>query len=210
MSRPKKTTVQIESMQKQILDTALCILQEQGPEAITSRAVAARLGVAHMSLYTYFENQAAILSALSQREMAKWRSQEQSFQKRAETEDIALVVKDLLSFYVTFASENPNLYRMAWVMPEAGLESLEENRQRTRNTVGNLAFLLKIGMEQSVFIKRDPFLAAAVVLAMVNTPSILFHNGRLVDPILRDRMIEETLTAGMLYLANPGDSAEGS
>ena len=83
-----------------------------------------------MSLYTYFENQAAILRALSQREIAEWHAKQHFFNQRAETEDIILVVEDLLCFFIAFARENPNLYRMAWVMPEVGGESPSENRQR--------------------------------------------------------------------------------
>ena len=109
MPRPKKTDIQLETTRQQILDTALAILQESGPEAITSRAIAERLGMAHMSLYTYFENQAAILRALSQREMMKWRVKQQVFDQRAETEDLVRVVEDLLRFYINFAREKPNL-----------------------------------------------------------------------------------------------------
>jgi hypothetical protein len=53
-----------------------------------------------------------------------------------------------------------------------------------------------------VFVKREPFLAASTVLAMVNIPYILFHSGKLVDPILRDRMVAEVLLAAMGYLKN--------
>jgi AcrR family transcriptional regulator len=201
MPRPKMTADQLESMREQILDTALAILQEQGPEAISTRAIAERMGVAHMSLYTYFENQAAILRGLSTRELAKWRVQQQIFGQRAESEEITQVVEDLLGFFVTFARENPNLYRMAWVMPEAGGESLEENRQRMRATVAGLAHLLQTGMQHGAFRERDPFLAASTVLGMMNTPYILFHSGKMTDPLLRDRMVEEVLSACMQYLA---------
>lgn len=53
MPRPKKTDVEIQAMREKILDVALAILDEDGPEAITSRAVAERMKVAHMSLFTY-------------------------------------------------------------------------------------------------------------------------------------------------------------
>ena len=200
MPRPKKTPAQLESTREQILDTALAILQESGPEAITSRAIAERMGIAHMSLYTYFENQAAILRALSKREMAKWQEQQQVFDQRAETEDIIRVVEDLLKFFISFARENPNLYRMAWVMPEVGGETPAENRQRMQATVGQLSALLQKGMESGAFVFRNPFLAAGTVLAMVNTPYILFHSGKMVDPTLRDQMVEEVLSAAMGYL----------
>ncbi len=83
-----------------------------------------------MSLYTYFEYHAAILRALCLREMTKWHVKQQFFNQRAETEDIVLVVEDLLRFFIAFACENPNLYRMAWVMPEVSGVSPTENRQR--------------------------------------------------------------------------------
>jgi AcrR family transcriptional regulator len=200
MPRPKKTLAQLEATREQILDTALAILQESGPEAITSLAIAERMGVAHMSLYTYFENQAAILRALSKREMEKWQAQQNIFDQRAETEDITLVVEDLLKYFIAFARENPNLYRMAWVMPEVGGETLAESRQRTQTTVGQLSVLLQKGMESGVFAPRNPFLAAGTVLAMVNTPYILFHSGKMVDTALRDQMVEEVLVASLGYL----------
>jgi len=85
-------------------------------------------------------------------------------------------------------------------MPEVGGESLEENRQRMHATVEHLARLLKLGMESSTFEPRETFLAASTVLGMVNMPYILFHSGKLVDPVLRDRMVEEVLSAAMAYL----------
>ncbi|MCX6053921.1 MAG: hypothetical protein NTZ74_03215 [Chloroflexi bacterium] len=46
----------------------------------------------------------------------------------------------------------------------------------------------------------NPFFAAGTVLAMVNTPFILFYSGKMVDPALRDSMTNEVLTAAMSYL----------
>jgi AcrR family transcriptional regulator len=200
MSRPKKTDAQLQATREYILDTAYAILQKDGPEAISSRAIAERMGVTHMSLYTYFENQAAIMHALREREMSKWRDQQQIFEQRAQTEDITQVVGEILRFFISFARENTNLYRLAWVMPETFGESIDQTRLRMQATVKHLANLLSLGMERGAFEPRDPFLAAGTMLAMVNTPYILFHNGRLTDPVMRDRMVEEVLSAAMLYL----------
>jgi len=200
MPRPKKTPAQLEATREKILDIALSILQESGPEAVTSRAIAEGLQVAHMSLFTYFENHAAILRALRKRELSKWQAQQQDFEQRANSKNILQVVEGVLRHYIDFARENPNLYRLTWVMPELGIESPEENRQRTLNTVGHLAGLLQLGMEAGVFENREPLLAAGTALAMVNTPYILFHNGKLIDPLMRDRMVEEVFGAAMGYL----------
>ncbi len=201
MPRLKKTEAQRQTTREQILDTAYTILQEEGPRALTSRAIAERLGVAHMSLfYTYFENQAAILSALREREVAAMRLQQQLLEQRAETEDIVQVVKEALELPIRYARENPHLYDLAWVMPDVGGESLEQNRQRMQGTVEQLAGLLKKGMDQGKFVPRDPILGAVTVLGMVNMPYILFLSGKLVDAELRDRMVEETFSAAMRYL----------
>lgn len=200
MPRPKKTDTEIQAMREQILDTAYSILQASGPEALTSRAIAERMGMAHMSLFTYFKNQAAIRAALREREMSKICAREDRIEQHAETEEISKVVQELLELYIDFARENPNLYRLAWVMPEVGFESLEENRQSMQATVGRLAALIKLGMERGTFERRDPFLAAGTVLGMVNMPHILFHSGKLVNPAMRDHMVKEVLSAAMAYL----------
>ena len=200
MPRPKKTEAEIQSMRERILDTALILLQAEGPQALSSRAIAEQLGVAHMSLFTYFENQAAILSALREREMAVWRARQQGIEQRAAAEEISGVVKDMLEFYSIFARENPNLYRLAWVMPEKIGESTQESRQRMQDNVELLARLLQVGMQRGAFAPRPALLAAATVLGMVNMPYILYHSGKLVDPSLRDRMVDEVLGAAMVYL----------
>ena len=202
MPRPKKTTVEIESMRGQVLDTAFAILQSEGSEAITSRAIAERLGVAHMSLFTYFKNQAEILDTLHEREMARWAAKQTSFAQRAQAEDVTQVVQELLAFYVSFARENPNLFRLAWVIPQTIGESIEEERRRRKATIENLAKILHLGMERGAFKRRDPFIAASTVLAMVNVPHILYHSGKLVDTTLRDQMTNEVLTAAMGYLTS--------
>ena len=209
MPRPKKSAIEIKAMREQILDTADAILQEAGPEAITSRAIAERLGVAHMSLYTYFENQAAILNALREREMAKWRAKLRTFEARAHSEEILQVVREQLEMFVALPLESPNLYRLAWVMPEVTGENPQQNRQRMLATVEQLARLLDLGIQQGVFAARDPFLAASVVLGMVNTPYILFFSGRMIDPQVRDRMVDEMLSAALLYLQTPAGNAIG-
>lgn len=200
MPRPKKTEVEIQAMRTKILDVALAILLDEGPEAISSRAIAKRLDMAHMSLFTYFKNQAAILSALAEREMARWRAPQDAIVQRAQSEEISVLVQELLEFYVTFAREKPGLHRLAWVMPEAVPAIAEDSRQQILASVNQLARLLKLGMERGDFKTRDPFLAASTALGIVNMPFILSHGGKLTDPALRDRMVDEVLAATMGYL----------
>jgi AcrR family transcriptional regulator len=200
MPRPKKTAVEIHAMREKIIDTAVELLLEDGPDAISSRTIAERMGVSHMSLFTYFENQAAILSALRDKMLSKWSWLFEKVKERSLKEDIPSLVEELLGRLVTFARENPNLYRMSWVVPVKGKQPQREIQTRKLIAADPLTYLLELGMAQGDFIARDPFLAANTVLGMVNMPFILYHNERINDPAFRDRMVEEVLTIAMFYL----------
>ncbi|MFN8441172.1 MAG: TetR/AcrR family transcriptional regulator [Caldilineaceae bacterium] len=206
MPRPKKTIDELQSTREKILDIALAILQENGPEAITSRAIAERMKVAHMFLFTYFKNQAELLAALRDRETAKWYARQEEISRRVATEAVPRLVEEMLELIANFPRENPKLFRLAWVIPEVTGASPKESRLRMYNTVGNLAKLLAIGMGKGDYVRRDPFLAAGVILGMVNLPSILFHSGKIVDTFVRDRMVAEMFSAAKIYLKNEEES----
>jgi AcrR family transcriptional regulator len=206
MPRPRKTETQREEMRGRILDAAYEILKENGHKGLTSRAIAARLGVAHMGLYTYFPNQAAILHALGEREFAKVHMQQQKIERRAESQNIVDVMRTALAVFPQFEKKNPDLYHLGWVIPQADVESSSRALVRAQSNVQHFARLIENGIEQGVFQKRDPWLAAAAVLGIVNTPLILFHSGRLASAAMRDKLVEEMLDAAICYLSD--DSRE--
>jgi len=51
----------------EILDAALGLLDEGGPDAVSIRGIAARVGVAPNAVYTYFPDKAAVVRALVER-----------------------------------------------------------------------------------------------------------------------------------------------
>jgi AcrR family transcriptional regulator len=202
MPRPKKTERQQQEMRERILDAAHEILKKNGYKGMTSRAIASQLGVAHMGLYTYFPNQAALLHALGDRELAKVQMQQQKIERQAESQNIVDVMRTALAVFPKFEKKNPDLYHLGWVVPQMGLENPTQTRARMQSNVQHLARLIEIGIEQGVFQKRDPWLAAAAVLGIVNTPLILFHSGRLASVAMRDKLVEEMLDAAISYLTD--------
>lgn len=203
MSRPKKTDQEIALMREKILDTALHLLEETGPEAITSRAIAEEMGIAHMSIFTYFNNQAHLLAKLRDREMTQWFSNLDEFVQRAQNAPALQIVQEVLAYYINFARQKPNLYRLAWAMPETAEETMQENRQRTFRNINNLARILEIGMTRGEFAPRDPVVASGVVLGLVNFPNVLEMNGKMTDPVMRDKLLAESVNAALVYLLNP-------
>lgn len=55
-----------ESSRQRIIQTALRLYKEQGPEAITFRRLAAELGISHMLPYRYFANKDELIACLRQ------------------------------------------------------------------------------------------------------------------------------------------------
>ena len=199
MPRPKKTEAEVQAMRKKILDVTLAILKEDGPDAITSRAIAKRLAVSHMSLFTYFENQAAILTALRMRFFSGWLTQHAKIEERALTEAISPLIKELMDTLITYANENPSLYKISWLSPEKA-NPLPGKRSSKFIALDLFVKLIKIGIERGDFEERDPVLAAHTVLGMINLPFILLHTGRVVDPTLKDQMVDEIFPNVMDYL----------
>ncbi len=81
-----------------------------------------------MGLYTYFPNQAAILQALGQRELAKIQTQQRQTEQLAETQDIVEVMRTALAFFPQWEKKNPDLYQLAWVVPQTNVHQSTEAR----------------------------------------------------------------------------------
>jgi AcrR family transcriptional regulator len=199
MPRPKQTEEQIAAMRERILDAALVLLSQRGLEALTIRAIAKQVGVSHMVLYTYFENRAALSAALSERQHERLHARHAEILKRAETGDLREALHESLAFYARMAQRRPQLYRFLWTQPIDSVGSVGPYRHVETHR-RHLSRLIELGVERGVITDRDPDLAAATVLSIVNGPLILYHSGRLPDEDLCDRMEEEVLQAAMDYL----------
>ncbi len=201
MPRPKQTEEERAAMRERILDAAHELLLEQGPEALSTRVIADRLGVSHMVLYTYFENHDALVQALRARLREEREATRAEALRRAETGDVVAVMRDSLARYATTAKEHPALYTFLWVQPISPGGAWQEQPHRPyQGNIRYLAQLAQIGMARGVFVERDPVLAAETVFAIVHAPLLFYYSGRLTGESLRDRLSAEALDVAMGYL----------
>ncbi len=201
MPRPKQTAEEREAMRERILEAAHELLMEQGPEALSTRAIADRLGVSHMVLYTYFENHDALSYALRMRLREEREASRAEALRQAETGDVAAVMRSALAHYATMAREHPALYTFLWVQPISPGGAWQEQPHRPyQGNIQYLAQLAQLGMARGVFVERDPLLAAGVAFATVHAPFLFYYSGRLTDADLRDRLSAEALDLAMRYL----------
>lgn len=96
-----------------IVDAAMRLLDRRGPRAVTIRALAARLGVGAMTLYTYVDGQAGLRRAMIERGFQMLHSGCQA-QSTLETQGSW---RGGAHAYVHFAIEHPNLYQLMFTEP---------------------------------------------------------------------------------------------
>jgi AcrR family transcriptional regulator len=200
MARPKKTEQEIEATRERILEATVELLKEEGPEALSVRAIAERVGMSHMALYTYFENRDALIAALRQRQRQRMAARHAEIMQQAETGDVCQVTRQALAGYGHMADRWPRIYRFLWVEPVTPHDSLPHQSERTASHLSHLAQLISLGIERGAFVDRDPWLAAAVVFSLVNGPLILHYSGRIPDAGTKDAVFEEALDAAIGYL----------
>jgi AcrR family transcriptional regulator len=191
---------QFAAMQDRILDAAFELLHETGPGSLSIRAIAERAGVSHMGVYTYFDNRDALLAAVRDRQRRRLEARQEELLEQARAGDVCDAIRQALMIHVNFAREHPRAYRLFMVEPITSATQLHHHEARTHEQLRYLQALIEIGIKRGELAVQDSFLAAATTVSMINGPLILHHNGRMSDPDLRDRVVEEMLSIALAYL----------
>lgn len=111
----KKTAYHHGDLRSALVEAAIALASERGPEGLTLREVAARVGVTHPAAYRHFEDKTALLAALA----------EDGYLLLAEALSASLAgagapraprerLRALASAYVGFALDRPAQYRIMW------------------------------------------------------------------------------------------------
>ncbi len=131
MSRPRGRPAHGKGVtQEVILSTALAMLDEDGGNGLSLRALAARLDVTPMSLYHHVGDHAGLLRALSDQVYA------QALEDAGEATDHLAEIKGLLMRYYQAVARHPQLTLAIFATPES-LEGV------TRQITDRLTSLMK-------------------------------------------------------------------
>lgn len=109
-------------VRRAVLDAALHIISQDGPDAVSMREVARQAGVSHQAPYHYFGDRAGIFAAIS----------EEGFTRFAEELEESLLTDDplvhCLNTYVLFAMAHKGHYRVMFRQDICGVSSHESTR----------------------------------------------------------------------------------
>jgi TetR/AcrR family tetracycline transcriptional repressor len=128
--------------ESEILDAALSLLDDGGPDAASVRGIAARVGVAPNAVYTYFPDKAAVIKALVERLLGEvdhdvFADRERPWRERVEA--LALELRERLSAHpgavglmIGGPMDGPHALtlneRLLQLLVDAGLERTEAAR----------------------------------------------------------------------------------
>jgi len=202
MARPKNSPEKIELMRNKMMDAVIELLDEVSPEKISIRMIAEKIGVSHMVFYTYFENREAIMNALIDRQQTRIDHHFEGLLEKARSEKVIEVLKMVLKDYSVTAHEHPKIYSLFWLTPKEerkGKEKIHSFRH-LEPSMRNISQLIELGMKKNEFISRDPKLAAATVMAIMNAPLILHLCGKKPAEFICEQMLRETTSAVFAYL----------
>jgi AcrR family transcriptional regulator len=209
MPRPKRTEEEIEEMRERILQAAHDILKKEGPDALSIRAIAERVGVSHMVLYTYFEDRDALFAELINRQHQRRQKSHNERLARARSGETIEVMRALLKKRVAFAREHSEMFRFLWHAPghahhrHPHPDRACKERRGIHRELDNLAELIQVGIDQGVFAGRDPYLAAVALMGLVNGTMILSQFPGIIEDA--DRIValeQEIVAAGLNYLTS--------
>ena len=164
----------VKSVRRRAVDAALELLRDDGPEAVTMRAVAERAGVTPPAIYWHFADKDALLGEVVREVRALFRDE------LAETRAAPTAEEQLghaLEAFRRFALEQPGFFRVLFSDQPAGRRRRKSNGARPtifQHLVDRVAECMKEG----TFRGPDPEAVATTVAALAQGLVLLYRRGR--------------------------------
>jgi AcrR family transcriptional regulator len=183
----RRAPVQARSADRvvRILDAAAALLDEVGPEALTTSTIAARAGVSVGSLYQYFPDKHAVVEALARRAFGRFSAR----LDRVRARSWQAAVDDVIDAYVAFARDEPGFLVLSFGGP-IGIRALDPQDDNSAVVARALGTVLKAPTFSDDVLRLAVEVGDAIL-------QLAFRRDRSGDPLL----VEEAKTAVKAYLA---------
>ena len=105
-----------KDLRNALIDEAIALLAQEGTSGVTLRELSRRLGVTHTAAYAHFADKKALL--LDVADVGFARLADTLAAQRASKSDPIEALSAMSFGYISFARENPHLYRLMFADPE--------------------------------------------------------------------------------------------
>ncbi|HEX6658527.1 MAG TPA: TetR/AcrR family transcriptional regulator [Ilumatobacter sp.] len=192
----RKVPVQARSRERveRVLDTAAQLVDELGPDAVTTASIAAAAGVSIGWLYDFFPNRESVFDAVVERSFEKVTPIAEAVHASMPTADwretLEAVVWTLFDFY----RDEPG-FRVLWFSRFQSAAMVARNRQNDLAGVGNTYERMhRRGLD---LVGVDPEHAIHLVIGIIDKGLDLAF---LLDPEGDRDLIDQTIVAAISYL----------
>jgi AcrR family transcriptional regulator len=184
------------------------LLAQEGPQALSTRRLAAEAGTSTMAVYTYFGGMSELVRSMVHEGYARLNKYLGSV---AKTDDPVGDLASLGRAYRKNAQANPHLYAVMLGGSSLGGFSLtEEDRQHGRYTLAAVVAAVERCMQAGRFHESDAVLVAHQMWSAMHGLVTLELGGYLIEPYTADLCYEAQLVGLMVGAGDTLEAATGS
>jgi AcrR family transcriptional regulator len=182
-----------------LVQAAVEILQKEGLEGLTLRAVARRAGVSPAAPYRHFADRRALVAALAERGFNRL---EQAMLSAMQSGEGRAGLKQVAFAYIRFALDNPTEYRVMFGPEVANSDDLPALRTAARSSLGFVAHGIAALQQGGLVGEGDPNLIAVATWATLHGLAILTLDGQTTGLAPNvDALVEEATRIMMFGMA---------
>jgi len=149
-------------MELLLLDAAEQLLEDEGPDALSVRRIAAAAGVAPMGVYNHFASKSGIIDGLFIRGFDRLRD---ALVTLVQIDDPFDAMLEGGRRYRNLALAHPRTYALMFLRPVAGYRPSAEAKQVAAGAFGGLVMGVERAMQSGVIDKGDPAEVAQMIWA---------------------------------------------
>jgi len=189
------------NLKEEFIRIAFDFIAKEDVEKLTLKVLSDATGTSRSAIYKHFKNKDALIETIIERGFDKFDVETTLYLKDASK---ALVDRFYLTgkLYVTFAQENPNLYRLLFGKKYAHIrEKLLSIKDEDCSGFAALQKTVEDGQKQGILKKDDSYRQAIVIWAAMHGFSSLIIDGFMdVEAVYEDvySTLFETLLSGMV------------
>jgi AcrR family transcriptional regulator len=161
-----------------LLDAALTVISEIGPQGLTIREVARRAGVSHAAPYRHFTDRDELILAVVERGFELMQQTMSAEKAAAQKDPVSQFAASGLA-YVNFALQHPAYYRVMFsgnLLSSTGNVSLQHtSRDALQEMVTNISDCQGLGIVR----KGDPTIQALTILSTIHGFVSLVNDNRI-------------------------------
>ena len=159
-----------------IASAARKLLDKEGAEAVTMRAVAKAVGITPMAIYRHYPDRQALLNALAN---TGFEELAESLKAKRFSGDLETRLSKMADLYLDHAMANPKLFELMFLKPREGARQYPKDfKARKSPTATLMADLISEGMAQKELKQDDPWEIAFEIGALSHGLIMLYLGGR--------------------------------